>query len=217
MRLRSSAHLLLCLAAAVCFLPCADGICAERPLDREPLVDLHAVDPTIVIDLRYATPHNVTGRPLYPPGTPCLVRAGVAQRLRAAQYVLRRQGLGLKVWDAYRPLAAQRRLFDAVKMSEFVADPASGGALHSWGVAVDATLVDAHGRDVPMPTDFDDFSKTASMHYAGGDRRVWKNLATLQHAMSPGFYGMHGEWWHFIAKNWKCYGPAIPAGASRKK
>ena len=79
------------------------------------------------------------------------------------------------------------------------------------GVAVDATLVDARGQIVPMPTDFDEFSRTASMHYAGRDLAIRQNLDRLQRAMSPGFYGMHGEWWHFISKNWKLYGPLAPA------
>ncbi len=183
-----------------------------RPLANEPLVDIKSVDPGIVVDLRYATPRNVTDRPLYPPGTPCLVRASVAQRLRFAQFILRKQGFGLKIWDGYRPAIVQRALFDFIHNREFIADPARG-ALHTWGAAVDATLVDARGRDVPMPTDFDEFSKTARMHYDGTDSIVAKNLDTLQRAMGTGFYGMHGEWWHFIAKNWRDYGVvrAVPA------
>src|SRR5213593_4494690 len=72
-----------------------------RPLADEPLVDLHEVDPTIVIDLRYAGERNIFGKPIYVSGARCLVREGVAQRLRYAQYILRQQGFGLKIWDAY--------------------------------------------------------------------------------------------------------------------
>jgi len=105
----------------------------------EPLVDVAKVDPTIVIDLRYATPRNVTGQPIYPQGTRCLVRSGVAEKLKVAQQYLWLRGYGLKIWDAYRPEYAQKILWDAVKNYEFAADPAKGRALHTWGVAVDVT------------------------------------------------------------------------------
>jgi D-alanyl-D-alanine dipeptidase len=176
-------------------------------LSDEPLVDLKTVEPTIIIELRYATNRNVTGQPIYSAGTQCLVRRGVAERLRAAQYILRQRGFGLKVWDAYRPVSAQRALFEFTKNAHFVANP-DKLALHTWGVAVDATLVDAQGKAVPMPTDFDEFSPAAAMHYVGENGIVAQNLKLLQGAMGGGgFYGMHGEWWHFIAHNWRDYGP----------
>lgn len=177
-------------------------------LMSEPLVNLKTVDPSIVIDLRYASPRNVTGQPLYPANAPCLIRASVAQWLRYTQYILRKQGYGLKIWDAYRPPTAQQRLFDFIRKPEFIANPAKG-ALHTWGVAVDATLVDLKGHDVPMPTDFDIFTTTAAMHYHGEDTTIAKNLKILQRAMSPGFYGLRGEWWHFMVKNWAEYGPIL--------
>ncbi len=179
-------------------------------------MDIKNVDPSIIVDLRYATNRNITGKPIYPPGTRCLVREGVAQWLRLAQYLLRKQGFGLKIWDGYRPLRAQQVLFDFIHKPEFIADPSRGGALHTWGVAVDATLVDARGRDVPMPTDFDQFSHSAALHYQGDNAVVAKNLLTLQHALSRGFFGMHGEWWHFIVKDWKDYGPVRDTTPIRK-
>lgn len=178
-----------------------------RRLADEELVDLKKVEPTILIELRYATDRNVTGRAIYPPGAVCLVRKGVAERLRYAQHLLRQRGFGLKIWDAYRPAHAQRTLFDFARRPRYVADPEKF-ALHTWGAAVDATLVDLHGKDVPMPTDFDEFSPAATMHYRGTDPQVMKNLRLLQGAMgSAGFYGMRSEWWHFIARNWREYAP----------
>jgi len=186
----------------------ADDLSKPPRLADEPLVDLKNVDPTILIDLRYITNQNVTGHPLYPAGAACLIRKSVAERLRYAQYILRQRGYGLKIWDAYRPPSVQRALFEAVsKTPRYVADPEKR-ALHTWGVAVDATLVDAQGHDVPMPTGFDEFSDDAMMHYAGGNPVVSKNLDLLQRAMgTAGFYGMHREWWHFIARNWRDFGP----------
>ena len=75
-------------------------------------------------------------------------------------------------------------------------------------MAVDATLVDDSGRDVAMPTKFDEFSSSAKLHYAGADPSVQYHLRILQRAMREGgFYGMRTEWWHFIAYDWKKYSP----------
>jgi D-alanyl-D-alanine dipeptidase len=178
-------------------------------LADEPLVDIAKVDPTIVIDLRYATSKNVTGKPIYLQNMPCLVRRGVAERLKIAHAYLRARGFRLKIWDAYRPIAAQKALFASSKKStDYVADPGKGLALHTWGVAVDASITDENGKDVPMPTDFDEFSPLATMFYKGNDTSIARNLLVLQRAMgAAGFYGLREEWWHFIAKNWTSYGP----------
>ena len=128
------------------------------------LVDVRAVDPTILVDLRYATPDNITGRALYPPDMPALVRPTTANRLARAQIYLRARHFGLKIWDAYRPLAAQLELWKMSHNGSFVADPQNGnGSLHSWGVAVDATLVDELGREVALPAKFDEFNTAAKL------------------------------------------------------
>lgn len=174
------------------------------------LVDIKSVDPTILIELRYATPNNITGHALYPPDLPALVRPTTAARLTKAQEFLRAQGYGLKIWDAYRPLAVQMELWQRTHQDEvFVANPLEGdGSLHTWGVAVDATLVDADGRDVAMPTGFDEFTPAAKLRYAGDDPVVKKHLKILQAAMGHGgFFGMRNEWWHFVACDWKKYAP----------
>jgi len=173
------------------------------------LVDVQTVDPTIRVELRYAAADNITGRALYPPSTPALVRPETAARLAKAQAWLRARHYGLKIWDAYRPLAAQIELWSKSHNGAYVADPEAGnGSLHTWGVAVDATLVDDQGRDIPMPTKFDEFSSAAALHYQGNDPVVLHNLKVLQNAMGhAGFYGMHNEWWHFVANDWKKYAP----------
>jgi len=174
-------------------------------------VDIKSVDKTIIVDLRYASANNVARRPLYPPGTVALVRAGVAQRLAVAQEYLRKKGFGLKIWDAYRPQAAQEQLWRTTHNRSYVADPKEGrGSMHIRGAAVDATLVDADGRDVPMPTDFDSFTPTALLEYKGNNPNVRENLKLLQKAMAHGgFYGLRTEWWHFCAPEWKHY-PPVP-------
>jgi D-alanyl-D-alanine dipeptidase len=140
---------------------------------------------------------------------PALVRASVAQRLIVSQNYLREKGYGLKIWDAYRPKNAQEQLWQATRNNSYVADPADGvGSLHTRGVAVDVTLVDRYGRDVPMPTDFDNFTPAALIAYQGTNLTVRANLNLLQRAMGHGgFYGLRTEWWHFCAPDWTKYPP----------
>jgi D-alanyl-D-alanine dipeptidase len=170
-------------------------------------VDIKSVDKTILIDLRYAGSNNVAHRPLYPAGTPAMMRAGVARRLAIVQEYLRKKGYGLKIWDAYRTKAAQAKLWELTRNGSFVADPKEGrGSMHVRGAAVDATLVDSSGGDVPMPTDFDSFTPEAKIEYAGRNPTVRGNLKLLQKAMAHGgFYGLRTEWWHFIAHDWQKY------------
>ena len=179
------------------------------PISQEELVDIKTVDPTILVELRYAGSKNMAGRPLYAPDMPALVRASVAQRLVKAQAYLRQSHYGLKIWDAYRPPDAQAQLWQLLQNSSFVANPADGrGSLHTWGVAVDATLVDDKGNELAMPTDFDAFTPAAGIYYKGNSPEVVLHLKILQAAMKRGgFYGLRTEWWHFIAYNWKKFGP----------
>lgn len=174
-----------------------------------PLVDIKSVDSTIAIELRYAGANNLAGRALYPPRTPALVRPEVASHLVAAQAFLRRYQYGLKIWDAYRPRSVQRQLRQAAHNNDYVADPQAGaGSLHSWGVAIDATLIDTWNRPVLMPTDFDDFTPAAMWHYRGADPAIRSHVHLLQIAMrNAGFYGLRTEWWHFTIADWQKYLP----------
>jgi D-alanyl-D-alanine dipeptidase len=185
-------------------------VLAGEPGSRasEPLADIGVVDPGIVVDLRYATSRNVLGCPIYPAGARAVVRQSVAERLKVAQAYLRERGYGLKIWDAFRPTKAQVMLWEFAKNARYVADPEYGHAMHTWGVAVDATLVDAHAHDVPMPSDLDAFSEQAALHYQGGDALARWDLDLLLHAMgAAGFKGMRSEWWHFVAPDWQDFGP----------
>lgn len=205
-----SGILLLTLSSAL-----ADNnirVSGER-LNRAGLADLRVVAPGIVVDLRYATTNNVAGKRLYPSGMPCLLHRSTAYKLAEAQELLRREGFGLKVWDAYRPPQAHRALWKAAPSSNYVVPPSAGLSRHCAGVAVDVTLVDSQGREMRMPTKFDSFSPEASSFYRGGDPEVRRNLERLQRAMrKAGFVTIPNEWWHFDEA-----GPtslkAVPAGA----
>src|SRR5215831_5385582 len=141
-----------------------------EPISASSFVDIKTIDPTILIELRYAGPNNPTHSPLYPTGMRALIRFSVAQRLAAAQKYLQTRGFGLKVWDAYRPKAVQEKLWASTRNNDYVADPKDRiGSLHTRGVAVDVTLVDLAGREVKMPTEFDNFTPAAMLYYQGTD------------------------------------------------
>src|SRR6266481_4289206 len=174
-----------------------------------PLVDVQSVDPTIVVELRYAGRNNRIGHPLYPLGTRALARPEVASALAVAQAFLRRYQCGLKIWDAYRPAAVQAKLWQASPNSDYVANPEIDvGSLHSWGIAVDATLVDSRNRDVRMPTDFDEFTPAAMEPYMGSSFEIGGRARLLKYAMhKAGFAGLRTEWWHFTIADWQKYLP----------
>ena len=179
-------------------------------------VNLRDIAPTIRIELRYATSKNIARSPLYPSGMQPLVRAGVARRLIAAETALRRYNCRLKIWDAYRPRWTQARLWKLAPNNDYLADPQNAsGSLHTWGVAVDATIVDDWGQALSMPTDFDDFTPASMFHYTGADPSVRSHLYLLQRAMmNAGFDGQRTEWWHFSANDWKRYVPETLAKLS---
>ena len=181
-------------------------------------IDVRSVDPTIVVELRYAGRNNLLRQPLYPHGTRALARLEVASGLARAQAFLRRYQYGLKIWDAYRPVAVQARLWEASHNSDYVADPQTGaGSLHSWGIAVDATLVDSRNRDVRMPTDFDDFTPAAMWRYMGPSFEIGGHVRLLQYAMlRAGFWGSRNEWWHYTIAHWQRYLPPEKAKSAAR-
>jgi len=182
---------------------------AISPHSVSEFVDVHTVDPTIIIDLRYATDQNVTGHALYPKNTRALVLPTVAQQLAGVQRYLHQFGYRLKIWDAYRPKEAQELLWKYSAKDQYVANPEKGfGSMHSYGVSVDVTLVDDWSQDAVMPTRFDEFTPQAMMRYGGRDPLVRQHLNLLQRAMSGNnFYGLRVEWWHFTTADWKKYVP----------
>ncbi len=204
---RSIVFLLLFAAAT------SRSAAAERNESALPLVDIRSIDPTIVVELRYASSHNFTGHRLYPEGACALARPEVASALTIAQGILKRYQFGLKIWDAYRPAAVQAKLWEALQNNDYVANPTLGiGSLHTWGVAVDATLVDAWNRPVRMPSDFDDFTPAAMWRYTGRSPEVRAHVRLLQMAMQQaGFWGLRTEWWHFTLAHWRKYLPAEKA------
>ena len=181
------------------------ALASTKVIAGSPFVEIQSVDPTIVVELRYAGQKNFVGYPIYPSGTRAVVRPEVAAALTKAQAFLRGYKYGLKIWDAYRPMAVQAKLWQASQNSDYVANPDVGvGSLHTLGIAVDATMVDSWNRDVRMPSDFDDFTPAAMWHYMGPSFEIGGHVRLLQYAMNKaGFWGLRTEWWHFTIADWK--------------
>lgn len=182
------------------------SILAQTPIagSKTSFVDIRSVNSRIALDIRYATTNNFTKRKLYRQAR-CILRAPVAQALSRVQTDLETQGLGLKVFDCYRPLSVQKLMWQIVPDPRYVANPATGSR-HNRGAAVDLTLVDRTGKSVPMPTEFDDFSDRASYSYQNLPAQVIKNRQTLRNAMvKQGFSPLETEWWHFDGKDWRQY------------
>jgi zinc D-Ala-D-Ala dipeptidase len=177
---------------------------------HEPLVDVADVDSRIIVDIKYATPDNFMGRQLYPVNR-CLLRESVARRLVRVQDDLAERGYGLKVYDGYRPLSVQRLMWEVLPDERYVADPAKGSR-HNRGAAVDVTLVDDSGRELPMPSAYDEFTERAHRTYDGGSVEARRNRDLLIEAMErQRFKVLETEWWHFDAPGWKRY-PVMDVG-----
>lgn len=184
-------------------------------------VDVQALDSSLVLDIRYATTNNFTGQVLYPSAR-CLLREPVAYRLLQAQRILRAQGMGLKVFDCYRPIEVQKKMWAIFPDANYVANPAAGGSRHNRGTAVDVGLVDAAGNEMKMPSAFDEFSERSHLDFLTAEPAALKNRQILQTAMrQAGFKPVNTEWWHFDDPDWANYAATnidpriVPAGASQ--
>ena len=166
-------------------------------------VDVKKFCPGVRIELRYASKKNLFKKAIYEPGARCLLRKTTAERINRVQSLLQKDGFGLKIWDAYRPLSTQKILWKLRPDSRFVAPPARG-SMHNRGVAVDVTLVDRLGKEVEMPCDFDNFSSLAKSRSNQGSRAARNNRDRLRIAMSAcGFVPYENEWWHFHDPDWR--------------
>jgi len=180
------------------------------PADDD-LLDITEVVPSVVVDIRYATTNNFTGVAVYPVAR-CLLRRSVARRIARVQTELRKRGLGLALWDCYRPISVQRRFWKLVPDRRYVARVVfeNGrpieGSKHNRGAAVDATLVDATGHELEMPTGYDDFTSAAHRDYERSSPAARSHMKTLEeHMVAQGFVPLATEWWHFDAPDWESY------------
>lgn len=170
----------------------------------DPLVDITTLDSTFVLDMRYARPENFLKRTMYDRAI-ALLRRPVAERLVRVQKSLAKQGLRLKIWDAYRPHSVQIEMWKLVPNEDYVANPKKGSS-HGRGAAVDITLVDATGKELDMGTPHDDFSTRAWPESPEVPEAARVNRRKLKAAMeAEGFVQIKTEWWHFSAPEDKAY------------
>jgi zinc D-Ala-D-Ala dipeptidase len=164
------------------------------------MVELKGFIPGIVYDLRYATVNNFMKRLMYPAGTnTTYLRLPAAQNLLKVQMELKEKGLGLKIYDAYRPYAVTVKFWELVKDERYVANPSKGSG-HNRGVAVDLTIIHLQtGKELDMGTGFDNFSDTAHHSFTHLPEDVLQNRALLKSLMeSNGFKSLDTEWWHYV-------------------
>ena len=184
-----------------------------QPAEAGGLVRVTDLDGSLIAELRYATADNFTHRRIYPQPV-CVLRRGTAEKLCRASSLLRRAGCRLKIWDAYRPLSVQRLFWNILPDNRFVANPATGGSLHNRGCAVDVTLTDMAGWELPMPSEFDCFTRAAYRDNPDMPPAARANLRRLTRAMvASGFETLSTEWWHFVDRDRRCYPVAdVPLG-----
>lgn len=160
------------------------------------LVEITTDQYPVVIDLAYATPHNLAGRPVYAQAR-CALRPQAAQCLLRAAQAARRAGYTIKIFDAYRPPAAQRIFWAACPDPRYIADPGKGSN-HARGVAIDVTLLDETGTPLEMGTGFDAMEDHSHHNRDDLPVNVERNrnqlLGIMLHA---GFCPIATEWWHY--------------------
>ncbi len=177
---------------------------AARPAD---LVELTSLDPTIKLEIRYATTNNFLGTRIYDEARAFMQRPAAEAVVRANQK-LRTLGYGLLIHDAYRPWYVTKIFWDATPLDKrwLVANPAQGSK-HNRGAAVDLTLFDmATGKAVDMPSTYDESTGRAYADYPGGTAQQRWYRALLRNAMvGDGFIVNPTEWWHFDYTSWRDY------------
>ena len=176
---------------------------AQSP--EKELVNLEKLIPNIVLDIRYATTNNFTGEKIYNLAR-AYARKPVAEALKKAQAEFNKSGVGIKVFDAYRPYKATVKFYEVYHDTTYVASPYRGSR-HNRGCAIDMTIVDLKtGKELQMPTEFDSFKKEAWPTTPVKDPVIKKNRDLIISVMERnGFKVNASEWWHFDFVGWKKY------------
>ncbi|MDD5036794.1 MAG: M15 family metallopeptidase [Methylococcaceae bacterium] len=187
---------------------CAEGLPQEiGPFRPSELVELIQLDPSLRLDVRYATANNFVGKAVYPVAKVFLQKP-VAQALLRVHARLKPQGLGLLLFDGYRPWSVTKLFWDSVSGDQrrFVADPRLGSR-HNRGCTVDLSLYSLEtGQEVAMPSEFDEMNEKSYPDYTGGDQNARNMRDLLRQVMEAEGFTVHPrEWWHFDYKNWSEY------------
>ena len=169
------------------------------------LINLEKFVPGLVLDIRYATTNNFTGEKIYNLAR-AYARKPVAEALKKIQAELKKQGLGIKIYDAYRPYKATVKFYEVYHDTTYVASPYRGSR-HNRGCALDLTAINLKtGEELKMPTGYDSFQKAAWPTTPVADPEIRNNRTLLINVMEKHGFKVNGsEWWHFDFIGWKNY------------
>lgn len=195
--------------------PSAHAALVQKDPNQE-MVALDKFIPGITLDIRYATSNNLMKEPVYNMAAAYL-RKPAAEALRKVQAELKKKGLGLKIYDAYRPYSVTVKFYETFRDTVFVASPYSGSR-HNRGCAVDLTIIDLKtGKELEMPTAWDAFEKRAAANYPGLPSTQFKNRELLKKLMTENGFDIYpDEWWHFDFSGWRSY-PVMDIPFSKMK
>lgn len=170
------------------------------------MVDIRKAIPAIMLDLRYAGTGNFMHSTLYPPIKTTYLRRSATDALVKVEEALKKQKLGIKIWDGYRPYAVTEKMWEPIKDDRYAADPKFGSG-HNRGVAVDVTIINLRTKkELNMGTGFDNFSDTAHIDFKNLPAAVLANRQLLKSVMEQyGFKALDTEWWHFYLPDTKKY------------
>ncbi len=208
MRLNLSLFLLVFFSATTLLQAQNHGVIADTTF-----VNLKDYSGDFVYDMKYATTDNFLKAKVYDCAE-CFLRLKTVKALVKANEKLIKKGYRIQIFDCYRPLDIQKKMWQIVSNPEYVADPAKG-SIHNRGGAVDITLVDKNGKALDMGTPFDFFGPEAGHNYQNLSDEVKQNRALLKQIMQEnGFVSFDSEWWHYNLQNaskdkvantkWKC-------------
>ena len=159
-------------------------------------VRLKDLSSDFVYELKYATPDNFLKQAVYDCGE-CYLRKSTAEALIKANKAFIQLGYRIKLFDCYRPLSVQKKMWKILPGTHYVANPAKGSK-HNRGAAVDLTLVDAQGKELNMGTPFDFFGKEAHHTYTEHSKEVLENRKLLKETLDKfNFKSIYSEWWHY--------------------
>ncbi len=164
---------------------------------QQPLVDLETLSTEFSYEIRYATPNNFIGETLYDCAK-CMLRPEVAEALLQANQYFCEKGYRIKIYDCYRPLDVQKKMWAKVPRPTYVGNPYGKGSIHNKGAAVDITLETLEGCYVEMGSDYDYFGREAHIDNYNFSEEILQNRKLFFEGMRKfGFKTIRTEWWHF--------------------
>jgi len=168
------------------------------------LIDITTISSEFSLEIRYATPNNFMDEILYECEV-CLLQIEVAKQIVKANQYFCEKGYRIKLYDCYRPLDIQKKMWAKMPRPTYIANPYEGGSIHNRGAAIDLTLESLDGCFVDMGSDYDFFGNTSHINNFNFSAEILANRKLLLDGMRQfGFQSVRTEWWHFnFSKNWK--------------